>query len=62
MLNAWADFLEIKFSGKADEPELPMPDDHIDIPGIELDEVVGCVTKLIPSKAAGPDSIPVEQY
>ena len=61
-LNAWADFLENKFSSRADEPEVDMPDDQIDTPAIELDEVVACVTKLRSNKAAGPDCIPVEQY
>ena len=39
-----------------------MPDNQVFIPNIELDEVLACVIKLRSSKAAGPYSIPVEQY
>ena len=61
-LNAWADFLEQKFASRDNEPEVHLPDDHIEVPEIQLEEVSACIAKLKPSKAAGPDSIPVEQY
>ena len=61
-LSAWADFLEQKFSGRDNEPEVVLPEDNIVVPNIQLDEVLACVKKLKSNKAAGPDNIPVEQF
>ena len=41
-LNAWAEFLEQKFSARDNEPEVALPDDNIIVPNIQLDEVYAC--------------------
>ncbi len=33
-LNAWAEFLEKKFAGRADEPDVLLPEDHVETPAI----------------------------
>ena len=64
-LEAWACFLEEKFSARADEPIVELDNEAVnneEIEDISLDEVKMCVSKMKSNKATGPDTIPAEQY
>ena len=61
-LEAWAKFLEKKFSARADEPVVELGNDDDGSEVISLEEVTACVSKMKSGKATGPDEIPVEQY
>ena len=53
---------EKKFASRDNEPSVELPEDKIEVPDIQLEEVNACVAKLKCNKALGSDNIPVEQY
>ena len=66
-LEEWAKFLEAKakFSPRDDEPAVNLSDPtdiDVTVRDITIVEVQECVRKLKHGKAAGQDTIPVEQY
>ena len=46
-LSAWADFLEKKFASRDDEPSVELPEDNVEVPDIQLEEVTACIVKLV---------------
>ena len=62
--DAWATFIEDKFAELPDEPviDLSDPDNTEVIPDISYEEVEACVKHMKSGKAAGPDTVPIEQY
>ena len=62
-LEAWAIFLEKKFSARPEDPEIQLnEEDEDEVPDPSLEEVETCIKKLKKGKAPGPDTIPIEQY
>ena len=63
-LEAWACFLEKKFSARPDEPvvNLQSQPDEVEVLDISMQEVKLCVSQLKSGKAPGPDRVPIEQY
>ena len=63
-LEAWAVFLEKKFSARPDEalPDLRDIGNEITLPGISLEETKACLNKTKLGKAPGPDGNPAEVF
>jgi hypothetical protein len=63
-LEAWACFLEKKFSARSDELDVNLQNHpgEVKVPDINIHEVKLCVSQLKSGKAPGPDAVPIEQY
>ena len=63
-LEAWAVFLEKKFSARPDEtlPDLRDIGNEAALPGISLEETQACLNKTKLGKAPGPDGNPAEVF
>ena len=62
-LDAWADFLEKKFSPLPGEVDYDIDvNTETHVPDVTLEEVKHCIKQLKSGKACGPDTIPIEQF